>query len=889
MLTLRKFWGGLRALFTKNRDDREMDEELRDFVEQRAAAKMHTGASRRQALREARLEMGSMDSVKENVRSVGWEAAFQSFWQDLRYALRMLRKSPGFTAIAVLTLALGIGANTAIFSVVYAVLLRPLPYANPDQLVMVSDMQTANPQPGGGFSYPNFTELQKQNSVFSEMITHTLHQLTLTGVGEPTEVNTSSATPDLFSMLQAKPLAGRTFVPRDNDQGAAPVAVVSEGLWRSRFGSNPGILGQSIQLDKRAFTVIGIMPASFHFPLMLTDPDEVWIPLVDDPLFGPWMSRHGGHWARTMARLKSGVSLAQAQSQMDALSARLAKESPEENSGWFIHLDPLQNAIVGGVRTPLLVLLGAVALVLLIACANIANLLLSRATTRAREFAVRMALGAGRARIARQLLVECALLGILGGAVGILLAYWGVQSLRSLLPSDLPQLHAVSVDVWVLLFAFLLSVAATLIFGLAPSLFAADSNLQSNLKESSGRSGEGARHQRLRKFLAAAQICIAVVLLVAAGLLIRSFDRLTSINPGFDPQHLVMANIALPRNQYSQPAQWAAFGRKSLAKIQSLPGMSDSALAVPVPIIDGYINLGLTIAGNPPLPPGQSLDADYVSVSPNYFHIMGIPILRGRMFGDQDSSSAPRVALISQAFARRYFPNQDPLGRHLIFGFPPDGNVSREIIGIVADVHDLSFDRAPGPMMYVPFDQAPLWGEDVVVRSSLSTSTVGSEIRQAASSIDKDLPVTNILSLPQALSADPSLAQPRFRTLLLALFGAIALLLAAVGIFGVISYSVSRRTHELGIRMALGAQPGAILKMVLRETLGLVLIGIAVGLPCALAAARLVTHLLFNVKSYDPLTLVIAPLVLVAVGVLAGYIPARRAMRVDPMIALRYE
>jgi len=888
MSMLRRFWGGLRALFTKWREDGALDEELRDFLEQRAAAKMRTGVSRQRALREARMEMGSMDSVKENVRAVGWETAFDSFWQDVRYALRMLRKSPGFTTVAVLTLALGIGANTAIFSVVYAVLLRPLPYANPNQIVSVFDSQVASPGPGG-FSYPNFVQIRRQNTVFSEMVTNTLHQLTLTGVGEPTEVNTSSVTPGLFAVFEAKPFAGRTFLPSDNVQGAAPVVILSEALWRSRFGANPNLIGQSISLDKRPFTVIGIMPASFRFPLMLTDPNEVWIPLVDDPLFGPWMSRHGGHWARTIARIKPGVSLAQAQAEMDAISARLIKQSPAENAGWAIRLEPLQTTIVGGVRTPLLVLLGAVGLVLLIACANIANLLLSRATTRAREFAVRMALGAGRSRIARQLLAECALLGLLGGAAGILLAYWGVQSLRSLLPPDLPQLHTISVDLWVLLFAFLLSVTATLVFGLVPSLFAADSSLHSTLKENSGRSGEAGSHQRARSFLAAAQIAIAVVLLVAAGLLIRSFDRLVSTDPGFNPQHVIMANIALPQYQYSQPAQWAAFGRQSLAKIQSLPGMSDSALAVPVPIIDGFINLSFTIVGNPPVRPGEDLLADFVSVSPNYFHLMNIPLLRGRIFNEQDSMPASRVAIISEALARRYFPNQDPLGKSMKFGFPPDGNTSREIVGIVGDVHDLSFDHAPGPMMYVPFDQAPLWGEDVVVRSSLSTSAVAAEIRQATASIDKDLPVTNILSLPEALTADPSVAQPRFRTLLLALFGAIALLLAAVGIFGVISYSVSRRTHELGVRMALGAQPGAILKMVLRETLGLVLIGIAVGLPCALGASRLVTHLLFNVKSYDPLTLILAPLVLVAVGVLAGYIPARRAMRVDPMIALRYE
>jgi len=579
--------------------------------------------------------------------------------------------------------------------------------------------------------------------------------------------------------------------------------------------------------------------------------------------------------------------MTQAQAELDAISARLAKAFPAENDGWSIRMVPLQQMIVGNAKYPLLVLLGAVGLVLLIACANIANLLLTRATSRAREIAVRTTLGAGRARIVRQLLSETAVLGLLGGVTGIGLAYWGVQGLSLLLPASLPQVNTIRVDNVVLGFALLLSAVASCVFGLAPALFAANSNLQTSLREGGARSGETGNRRRARSFLAAGEIALAMVLLLTAGLLLRSFAKLMSVSPGFDVQHIVKADVSLPRFQYSTPQQWTAFSDELLARIQAQPVLQDSAVAVPRPIADGFVNLGFDIVGNPPLSAGTSRTADYVSVSPGYFRVMGIPLLAGRFFNQHDVMSAPRVSVISQAMARLYFPNQDPLGERLAFGFPPDGGAEREIVGIVGDVRDVALGQDPGPMMYVPYAQAPFWGANLVVKSTLSISNVAAAIRQEVRMMDKDLPVTDVAMMPDILEA--SVAQPRFGTFLLGLFAAMALVLAATGIFGVISYSVSRRTNEIGIRVALGASRGAILRMVLQETLILTLVGLALGVPSALVAARMLGHMLFGVSANDPATLAAVAFALAAVAALAGYVPARRAMRVDPMVALRYE
>ena len=813
-------------------------------------------------------------------------STLETSWQDARYGARMLRKNPGFTLVAVLTLALGIGANTAIFSIVDAVLLRSFPYPDPNQLVLMFVVPLQQPDALSGFSYRDFTECREQNRAFSEMAGNSFHDLTLTGAGEPSIVNTAAVTPEIFPLLNAKPLAGRTLLPEDGKQGASSVAVLSENLWRSRFGSNPALIGQSITLDMRSFTVVGILPASFRYPDGAPHQD-VWIAIAQDPLFGPRMSEPGARVLVGIGRIKPGVSLTQAQAEMNTLGARLAKQYPAQDSGLTIRIEPYRQVVVGNVKSALLILLGAVGLVLLIACANIANLLLSRATSRGREIAVRIALGAGRARIVRQLLTESGLLGLLGGFAGVLFAAWGVWSLRPFLPPGVIQISSIHVGGSVLAFTLLLSLAAALAFGLAPALLATPSNLQTNIKEGGQRAGHRCS-QYVRRFLAISEISLAMVLLVAGGLLMRSFALVTSVNPGFDPKNVIEAEVSLPQFQYSTPQQWTAFSNELLARLHAQPGLRDSALAAPLPMDrQGEANFGFDIVGNPPLPPGKSTAADYATVRPDYFRVMRIPLLRGRFFSEQDSPSKPNAAIISETLARRYFPNQDPIGRQMRFGFPPDSNVSREIVGVVGDVRDVALSRKPGPMMYVPFAQAPLYGGEVVVRSSLSASSVAAGIRQAVHSIDKDLPVTDVESFPDALGG--SVTQERFRTLLLSSFSGIALILAAVGIFGVISYSASQRTHEIGIRMALGAQQRDVLRLILGQGAKLALLGLGAGAVAALLLTRLMASLLYGVSATDPLTFGAVAIVLLGVAVTACYIPARRAMRVDPMVALRHE
>jgi putative ABC transport system permease protein len=876
----------IRTWLSPRHADQEFEREFEAHLELLTEENLRRGMTAEEAERAARMRLGGLTQLKETNRELRGLPMIETFLQDTRYAVRMLRKNPGFTAVVVLTLALGIGANTAIFSVVYAVLLKPLPYAKSEQLFTVFEVQPQAGVTGNGWSYANFSEFREQNHVFSEMAGSQFHQLTLTGRGEPTVVNASVVTAELFSVFEEQPIAGRTFSSDEGKAGAPPVVILSESLWRNLFGADANLIGSSINLDQRSFMVVGIMPATFRFP-QLTESEQLWIPLVQDPLFGSWMARRGGHWLRVIGRLKPGVSMEEAQAELDTIGGRLAEEFPAENDGWALRMLPLRVMIVGKVKDALLVLLGAVGLVLLIACTNIANLLLMYATSRAREIAVRTTLGAGRGRIVRQLLSETAVLGIFGGAMGIAFAYWGVQVLSTLLPTSVPQVNAIRVDTFVMGFALLLSAVASCAFGLAPALFAANSNLQASLREGGGRSGEGRNRRRTRSVLAAGEIALAMVLLIGAGLVLRSFAKLTSVSPGFNAQHIVMADISLPQFQYSTPRQWSAFSDELLARIQAEPGLENAAVAVPRPIADGQINLAFDIVGSPASSASASRTANYVAASPDYFRVMGISLRAGRFFDQHDAMSAPRVSVISEAMARVYFPNQNPLGKRLEFGFPPDGWSAREIVGIVGDVRDVALGQEPGAMMYVPYAQAPFWGANLVVKSTLSVSSVAAAIRQEVRKMDKDLPVTDVAMLPSAIEA--SVAQPRFRTLLLGLFAAMALVLAAVGIFGVISYSVSCRTNEIGIRVALGAQRADVLKQVLAEGARLALIGLLLGFVGSMAATRLIGTLLFGVKASDPLTFAAVAAILASITLAACYIPARRATRVDPIVALRYE
>jgi putative ABC transport system permease protein len=874
-----------RAQSSPETIDREFQRELDTHLELATQENISRGMTPEEAARAARVRLGGRTQLKETNRELRGLPFIETALQDLRFAFRMLRKNPGFSAIAILTLALGIGANTAIFSVVYAVLLKPLPYPGSDQLFTVFQQDVKNPKNVNGFSFLNLRDLREQSEIFSDLSGVQAHQLTLTGRGEAFNIDTSVVTPDLFTTFRVQPILGRMFIADDGKPGAAPVVVLSETLWRGSFAADPAIIGTSISLDKRAFTVIGVAPAAFRFP-QLQKSRQIWVPIVNDPLFGSWLERRGGHWLTLTGRVKPGVNPAQAEAQFDAIAARLAKDYPEYNDGWTIRMIPLRDFLVGEVKTPLLVLLGAVGLVLLIACANIANLLLARATSRSREIAVRATLGAGRSRLVRQLLSETLVLSVIGGLAGVALAYYGIRVLATFLPPELTRIHSINIDYAVLGFALALSIFASCAVGLVPAFLVARSDLQSTLREG-GRSGESSASRRARNILASAEIALALVLLVAAGLLLRSFSKLTEVSPGFQVEYVVKAEVSLPRAQYSTPQQWFAFSDSLLTRLQSEPGMEKSALAIPLPITDGFVNIAFDIENRPAPSAADARIADYVAVTPTYFHVMNIPLIAGRTFEPRDNMSAPPVAVVTQSFVRAYFPNENPIGQRITFGFPPDPGISREIIGIVGDVHDVSLGKDPGPMMYAAYAQSPFPGACIAVQSTLAPGAVISSIRDSVAALDKDLPVTDIATMTEVLH--DSTAQPRFRTTLITIFAAIALILAATGIFGVISYSVQCRTNEIGIRVALGASAVSILNMVLSETLILAAIGLAVGLPVALASSHVLGHLLFGVSPTDPTTLIVVSLTLALVAAAAGYVPARRATQVDPLIALRHD
>lgn len=815
--------------------------------------------------------------------------------QDLRYALRSFRRSPGFTAVAVFTLALGLGAATAIFSVVNGVLLRPLPYPDPDAVVRISNSWEGTPRaqlsPAEYFDYRDRSDAFAAFGVYA-----TGQEMNLTGSGSPERLQASYLTAGVFPALGVEPALGRAFTPEEDRPGGDRVVVLSHGLWRRRFGGSPDVVGQRITLDGVSYAVIGVMPADFRLPedFGAGAATELFVPLRYDRTTVPNRSRH---FLLAVGRLKGGMTVERARQSLRAIAAQFVRDYPDAYPAemrFTATVVPLREEVLGAVRPALLVLLGAVGSLLLIACANVAGLLLSRADVRRREFAIRTALGAGRGRLVRQLLVESVILAVLGGAFGLLLAAWGTHALVAAEPGDIPRMENVGLDVRVLGFALAISVATGLAFGLAPALRAGRSDLHGALKEGGGRGPTaGAARQRSQRLLVVGETALTLMLLFGAGVLARSFVNLRRVDPGFHSEHVLTGRVALPRSRYQDPPEVTRFYRQLVDRLAHLPGVSAAGAVSSLPLASTLGDLGVHIEGRQVAEGDVSPRGYWQVVTPGYFRALGMQMLRGRAIEATDDERAPGVVVINEAMAHLYWPNENPIGRRFeLGGGAGPGWVT--VVGIVGDVRHGSLDVAPQPQMYLPHAQFRVWGSGaaisgmtIVLRTTGDPVQLAAAVRREVQALDPDLPVSDVRTMEQVVSS--SLARPRFMTLLLSLFAGVALTLAAVGLYAVMAYSVSRRRHEIGIRMALGARGGQVAGMVIRQGLTLALAGIAIGLVGNLAFRRFLKSLLFEVGVADPLTLVGVSALLAGVAFVACYLPARRATRVDPAIALRDE
>jgi putative ABC transport system permease protein len=810
----------------------------------------------------------------------------------------MLWKNPGFTAVVVLTLALGIGANTAIFSVVDAVLLRPLPFPDPEQLVLVRDDLTGRQVENVGMSVPELKDLQQSADVFEEVAGVWPVDANLTGSDRPERVELLAVSPNYFSLLGASARLGRVFGPQDRAEGFAEGVVISDGLWRRMFGADPNVLGRRIYADTDAYTIVGVMPPGFRHPAQTLRNDvEMWASagFVGTPFNNP--PRNVRMLPGAIARLKPGVNVRQAQARLDSLVSRLREEFPKDypaESGWAVRLLPAHDSLVGGARATLLVLLGAVGLVLLIGCVNIANLMLARSSARQREMAIRLALGAARRRLVMQLLTESLLLSLAGGAVALLAVVWLLGLLVRFVPADIPRLHEVGFDGGVLLFVFGVSLLTGVLFGLVPALQASRPDLTVNLKEGGKGSGSGLRGQRFRGALVVTEVALSLVLMIAAGLLLRSFGRLMEVDAGFDPRHVLMARIWLPvpnnpeLDPYRPVPKRAAFVREVLRRASALPGVQHAAVGSgnAVPLLGPHGTGTFTIEEKAESD-AQRPTAQFSSVSPDYFRALGTPLVRGRFFAETDSDEAQRVALIDEAAARRFWGSEDPVGRRIKPGGRGSNAPWMTVVGVVGDIKSEGFDQPDQPHLYFPALQNPSYAMAVYLRAEGDPKTLTQALRQEVQAVDPNLPVFGERTMEEVVAG--SLAQRRFALQVVGGFGVLALLLAGIGIYGVVAYSVSQRTREIGIRLALGASSGAILRWVFGQGMRLTLLGLGAGLVGAFALTRLLRGLLFGVETTDPLTYAGLALLLAAVALLACYVPARRATRVDPMVALRYE
>jgi putative ABC transport system permease protein len=807
----------------------------------------------------------------------------QTLLQDLRYAFRLLAKSPGFTAIAVLTLALGIGANTAIFSVVNAVLLRPLAFRDPSRLVIVAEK---SPFPTISTSYQNFVDWRDQSRSFESMEATRGTGLSLTGAGEPELLLARMATAGLFPLLGVEAHVGRTFLPEEDRVGGTPVALLSYGLWQRRFGGSREIIGKPVTLGSQPYAVVGVLPAGFQ----ILQPADVFVP------FKPWAATlpddrnwHPGILA--VARLKPGVSREQARAEMVGITKRLEQQYPDYNTGTSADVVGLQEQMVQNVRPALILLLGAVSLVLLIACVNVANLLLARAASRGREVAIRTAMGAGRARVIQQLLTESVLLSLGGGLLGLFLAWASLGPLLKISAGSMPQVIPIELDRSVLVFTFLVSLITGLVFGIVPALRTAGLDLRGALNESSRGSTSGPGHHRLRRVLVASEMALAVLLLVGSGLLLRSFSRLQDVPPGFQVDHLLVADIPLSQTAYAKPDQRYQFFDRLVERAKALPGVRSAGAASFLPVSGGGSIIHFNITGHPPKTPHDYVAAGYRTVTPNYLETLGVPLLQGRLLTTADNEKAPAVAVINASMAKTYFAGENPLGKRIQLGATPDKDVpTMEIVGVVGDVRPgLGVD--PQTEMYLPYRQAdlvlPVFQLSFVLRTAADPQLQAPALRTALAEIDPNQPLVKVRTMEDNMAA--TVAQPRFRTWLIAIFAAVALLLAAIGVYGVMSYTVTQRTGEIGIRVTLGAQPADVFKIVVGQGLRVALAGVGAGIVAALAMTRVLQSFLYGVSAYDPPTFFGVAILLTIVAVAASFFPARRATLVDPMVALRYE
>ena len=807
----------------------------------------------------------------------------ETLLQDLRYGSRMLLKHPGFTAIAVIALALGIGANTAIFSVVNAVLLRPLPFAEPDRLMVVYESRIDRGGSRSSASYPNFADWRDQNTVFEHMSTYRDTDFVLTGEAEPARLHGAVVNADLFPLLGVAPILGRPFRPEEDKPGdSGRVILLSHRLWQQRFNADPNVLGRSLVLGGKNYVVVGVMAPGFQFPVD-SETIDLWTTVaIDSGMF----AQRGAHYMHVLARLKPGVTLAQAKAEMDGIAGNLERQYPDENSHRGVVIVPALESLVGDVRPALLILLGAVGLVLLIACVNVANLLLARASTRHKEMAIRAALGASRSRVVRQLLTESVLLSMAGGALGLLVALWGTDVLVSLSRNDLPRAGQIGLDLRVLGFTLLVSLLTGIVFGLVPAIHSSRTDLTESLKEGGRGSTEGAGRNRLRAALVVGEVAIAIVLLAGAGLLIQSLRRLQQVSPGFDPHNVLSFSIGLPEVKY-KPEQQVAFYRQLKARLESLPGVKSASAVMPLPLGGDRMRVTFETEGRP-IAKGDLPATEIRTIGLDYFKTMGIPLIKGRDFTERDDKKAPRVIIVNEAFAKQFFPGEDVVGKHIQPGISADDEEPGmlEIVGVVGNVKHMKLSGEADPEAYEPHAQLT-FDMTVLVKTETDPRSIVSAVQSEVKAMDKDLPAYGIRTLDEYLSA--SVARPRFNTLLLAIFAGLALILTAVGLYGVMNYSVTQRTHEIGIRAALGAQQHDVLKMVVRQGMTLTAIGIGAGLVGAYFLTQLLASLLFGVSATDPVTFIAISIILAGVALGACYVPARRATKVDPMIALRYE